>query len=280
MPFSAAEILLGFVLPAVFAAGMFLALARTSPEGVLGRFGPALAFAGGFLLGYFLLRLGPVAPESHWHWLPYGVLLALIVGPVSRAAGVTWVERVLLYALVAAVAGWWLVPTWEDLEPSRTSQLLFWAALVVLSASLLEPLAGRFSGSLLGLVLFFTMVCASGVLALGGSLRFAQIAGAGAGSLAGLAIVARWGREVDSLQGVAMGFVILIWGSLLVGRVNSFSSVPLASYVLLPLAPLSLWLFARGPLSRLEGAKRTLIAISLPLAIAGCAVILAAVAEL
>ena len=274
------DILLGFVLPAVFAGGIYALLSRAPAESAFGRFAPSAAFVGGFLLGYFALKLGPIIPASHWHWLPCLMLLPLVLGPVSQAAGVTALERVLVYGLIAAIAGWALVPTWEDLKPPRETHLVFWGVWVVLFAAVLEPLSRRLSGSLLGLVFLITMVCGAGVLVFGGSLRFGQIAGAGAGALAGLSIACRFTREARSLKGLAIGFLLLLSGMLLVGRVNSFSNVPLGSYLLVHFAPASLWVLALGPLSRWEGIKRNIIAVILPTAICVAALALAAWGDL
>lgn len=279
-PFTATDVLLGFMLPAVLAGGVFAILSCFSRMGLAGRFAPSVAFAFGFLLGYFCLKLGSPLPDRHWHWLPYVLLLPLVLGPVSVASGVSATERVLLYALTSAIAFGFLVPTWEDLEPSRRMQWIFSAAAVVLIASLLEPLSGKFRGSLLALVLFIATVFGAAVLALSGSLRFAQIAGAGAGALLGLAAVCRFDRDAVPLRGLALAWVLFAWGILHVGRVDSFSDVPLASYLLIPLSPLSLWLLTIGPLSRLQGTKRLLLTLGLPLAVSLGAIAFAAMAEL
>ncbi len=278
MPLTATDLLLGFVLPAVFAGGTLAVCSRAAKDSALGRLGPSLGLVGGFLLGYFLLKLGPVAPDRHWQWMPYAMLLPLVLGPVSVAPGVTWLERILVYALIAAVAGWWLVPTWEDLEPSRGRHLLVWGAGVVVLAGLLEPLSRRLSGTVLATVYFLTMVFAGGVLVFSGSLRFGQIAGAGAGAFLGLAVASRFRPGGGSLPGLAVGFVLLAAGMLLVGRVSSFSKVPLASYLLVSMAPVSLWTTALGPVSRWKGGKRFLAAVSLPAVIDLVGLILAGLA--
>jgi hypothetical protein len=280
MPFSATDVLLGFVLPAVFAGGMFAVLSRSSREGLAGRFAPSVAFICGFVLGYFCLKLGSPVPNRHWHWLPYVLLVPLVLGPVSAASGITLVERVLLYALVSAIAFGFLVPTWDNLEPSRLTQWIFSAGMVVLLACLLEPLSMKFRGSLLALALFIATVFGAGVLFLSGSLRFAQIAGAGAGALLGLSAACRFDGEAVPIRGLAIAWVLFAWGILLVGRTDSFSDVPLASYLLIPVSPLSLWLVTIGPLSRLKGIKQLLVSLGLPLAISLAAIAFAAVAEL
>jgi hypothetical protein len=179
----------------------------------------------------------------------------------------------------AVAAAWVLVPTWDDLEPSRTVYLVVTVIYVTGLTGLLEPLARRFQGPLLPAMLWATMTTAAVVLALSGSLRFAQIALAGAAALFGIMLVACFRRNANMLTGVSSIFSVMAIGSLLIGQVNSFSEVPLSSYVLVPLAPLLLWFCTTGPLSRLEGVKRSFAYASLPIGVLVGAVLLAAIAE-
>ncbi len=73
--------------------------------------------------------------------------------------------------------------------------------------------------------------------------------------------------------------MILVAGILLVGQTVSFSDVPRFCYVLPSLAPLALWAVSTGRLSKLKGAKGAVVKIGLPLAVAGIAVVVAAVLD-
>lgn len=275
MPFTLLDLLFGFGAPALVGV-VVAALTQTLTSDESGnRFAASWALAGGFVLGYRLLALGPWIPDSHWHWLAYAVLFSAVLGPVSRAGGVRLAERCLLYATCALLAGTYLVPSWEDLNPSRGVYLVGWTAFVAVCASLLDPLTKRFAGRVLPLVLTFALIVEAVVLALAGSLRFAQIAGCGAGGMAGYALVACFYPQRDCCRGVALPFMVLSGGAMLVGYLNSFSDVPSASYLLTPIAPLFLWAAATGPLFRLQGFKRAIIVVALPLLPCVCAILLA-----
>lgn len=278
MPFSATDLLYGFVTPAAV-AGVALFLLRLIPADVAQRSAATVALVGGCWAGYWLLSLGPWQPETHWHWLPWAVLMALATGPVSCARGVSSVEQVALCVLVSTVAAWSLVPTWPSLDPPRLAQAGALAGYAVILASLLGPLTKRFKGPFLPAVLAVTLLAAAIVLALSGSLRFAQIAGAGAGAMFGIGIAAQLDKKADSLRGAAMAFTLLTAGALYVGQVNSFSNVPLASFALVPLAPLALWPCTLGSLARQTGWRRWLSHAGLPAIVIALGLGLAAYAE-
>ena len=279
MPLTIKDILFGLVTPAITACATFTVIQCLFLGPYRTRYATSLAQLAGFLIGYRLLSLGPWMATSHWHWLPVALIAAAVVGPVSCADGVGWMERLLLYLLVALVSAWFLVPTWDDLAPSRIVHFAVWAPCVAVTAALLELLAKRSKDRILLTVLWATIVTTAVLLALSGSLRFAQIALAGAGSLFGIVITSWWRREAANMTGAGLQFSMLIVGSLLIGRVNSFSEVPLASYLLVPLAPISLWLFASGPLSNIDGWKRSLAALVVPVGLFGSAIALAVMAQ-
>ncbi|MCG8408676.1 MAG: hypothetical protein MI923_26020 [Phycisphaerales bacterium] len=284
MPFTIKDMIYGGVAPIIVACMLLLTLRRLLPRDLGERYSVSMATLAGFLVGYGLLSLAPWSPTAHWHWLPYALMAAAVVGAVVRAEGVRFFERLLMYLFVAIAAGWFLVPTWKDLVPSQTVHLILFVVYLVALVSLLEPLAERSTGPLLPLVLWITITAAAVVLALSGSLRFAQVALAGAGALFGVMLVTCFkretGRETGRVTGAAFVFSMMAVGSLLIGCVHSFSEVPLASYLLVPAAPLALWSCEIGPLSRLTGVKRYFVAFSLPVTLLGSAVLLAVVAEM
>lgn len=279
MPFSAADALYGFVLPALATAVGCFVVRRALGDDVGGRHAAAMAFAGAFVLGYWLVGLGPLLPDAHWHWLPYAVLLAGIAGAVGSAAGVRFGERGLLFAAVALVAAWRLAPDWENPELSRGTQIVAWIALVVVVAALLRPLATAVSGGLLAGVCAACCIAAAIVLNCSGSNLFTQLAGAGAGAMTGVAIAAAVDRRASERDGWPLPFVVFLSGALWIGQANSFSNVPLASYLLVPLSPLAMWIGVRGPIGRLTGVKRTLALATLGIALAAIAAAIALVAE-
>jgi len=264
MPFPVTDIVYGCLAPALVAGAVVWALHRKSLGAAGSRFGASAALAAGFFLGYRLLSLSPWMPEAHWQWLPYAVLLAAVVGPIVTAPRGSWPVRIGSCAIVAIAAAWFLVPAWEKLEPSRLVYLIGWVVYVTSLTALLSPLTSRFPGPLLPVVLAATLLAGGMVLFLADILRFAWIGVAGAGAMAGIATVAAFDKRTDAIAGVTLPFAVLLAGALLVGRLNSFSDVPWVSYLLVPLAPLLLWVGTRGRLSTLTGARRAVVCAVLP----------------
>lgn len=271
MPLTIADAALGFVLPAMIAAVAMLLLRRFLSEELAARYPAPVAVVVGFLAGYGLLGLGAWRVSIHWDWLPYAAVAAAVVGPVALAGGVRLLERWLLYAIIASVTAWFLVPEWDDLEPSRAVHLLALTIYVVLLAALLQPLTTRLPGPLVGTVLSLCMVIVAAMMVPAGSLRFAQIAGAAAGSFVGCTIASVFQPRRGDFAGIALPFAVLAAGLMLIGRVNSYSTVPLVSYLLPPLAPLGLWCSAGIWTSHKPGRARAIVAVILvivPLAVA------------
>ena len=279
MPFSLNEIQNGSAVPAIVAAILLLIVRRLLPRDLGERYGSAMPALAGFLTGYCLLNLAPWVPATHWHWMPYALIAASIAGPVACADGVKYGERALLFGVVAAITAWFFVPTWEDLDPSRRVYLIGMVAYIVGLACLLEPLSQRLPGPLLPAVLWLTLTAAAIVLALSGSLRFAQIGLTGAAPFLGISLAAWADRKANHLTGVGLLFAVLSVGALSIGQVNSFSSVPLVAYVIIPVAPLTLWLTMVGPLAKLTGARRWAVNALLPIAVLASGILLAVVAE-
>lgn len=271
MPLTPTDVVWGFLVPAIVSAAVLFVLRRVLPQALADRYPGAIALAIGFFSGYGLLALAPWQPSSHWHWLPYVLLAASLVTPVALAEGVWSFERGLLYGLVALLASWLLVPTWDDLEPPRGVSIVGLAVYITLLAILLEKLARRLPGPVLAAILGFCMIFAAVVLALSGNLRMGQIAGAAAAAFIGCAMASRRRPEHDSLQGLALPFALHSAGLLYVGRVNSFSGLPDLSYLLPTLAPLGLWASFAGLGGNPMGTNRKLlgaILVVLPLVVA------------
>lgn len=278
MPFTLADLAYGFAAPAGAAAVVFVLVRRLWPGDGL-RFAGSVALAAGFWTGYWLLQLGALIPGSHWEWIGYAALLSLTVGPTACAAGVSSLERTLPYVLISLFSAVLLAPQWDDLSPSPTVHIVVWTGLAVVVMTLLEPLSARWGGSFLAAVYGVVAMTGSAVLMLAGSMRFAQILGCAVGALFGLFVVCLLDGRRPRLIGVAATFTILVAGMLLIGRVQSFSDVPLASYILPVIAPATLWLGAVRPIASLTGWGRTAAACFTPLLLCVVAVGVAVVAE-
>lgn len=268
---------LGFAVPALAAAIIVLVL-RTKQlrSNTTERYAAALAIFVGFFLGYRLIPLGPWMPEVDWHWIPYALAGAAIVGPVACGEGLTLCDRILLTLFAAVLLACGVVPTFGDLAPAYPYQFAALATCVLLFALLFEPISERLPGPTTPAILIATGLAAAAILLLSGSLRFMQIALAFVGSVA---VVAFRQREINALRGAAPLLASLLCGLLLVGRAYSFSSVPTLSYLLVPLAPLTLGLVAFGPAARLSPRWKLTLQIALPLIVLATALLLGIVAE-
>lgn len=271
---------LGFAVPALAAAIIVLVL-RTKQlrSNTTERYAASLAIFVGFFLGYRLIPLGPWMPDVDWHWIPYAVVGAAIVGSATLADGISRVDQTLLTLFAAAALACAIVPTFDDLAPTYPYQFAALVTCVLLFSLLFEPISERLPGPTTPAILIATGLVAAAILLLSGSLGFMQIAFALVGSLCGVIAVAFLQREVNALRGAAPLLASLLCGLLLVGRAYSFSSVPTLSYLLVPLAPLTLGLVAFGPVGRLSPRWKLTLQIALPLIVLASALLLGIVAE-
>jgi len=277
MPFSLRDLIYGGLLPGLAAALLWYLFRRWTRGEFLRRLGHSLPFVGGFHVGYWLLSLGDASPESHWEWLPW-VLLMTWAGSLPTDVRATL--RLLRYSLIifAVVASAWvIVPDWEHLDPPQMHHQVTLTLSVLLLAALLEPLSQRFSGWKLLALLAVVLTSTAVILALSGSLRFAQIAGCGVAALAGMAVTAFLDRDQPVAAGIALPYSLFVAAIMLIGKVNSFSDVPLISFVLPPLAPLALWAAVAGPSAEVKGIGRWVVS-GLPLVVCLLAIVLAAMA--
>jgi hypothetical protein len=257
MPFSLRDILLGVLTPAVVALVVDRVAARRMLPSTTRGAGGAVAVVVGFLAGYWLLGLGPLAPTRDREWLPYAAPLALVPAALLRPP--RW--RALAWCAVVGVAAWLLVPAWDHLQPSRPVVAGLWSAYALLlawgaaaaggalrtsaAAATLDapgPAAGdAFNAHVVEYVLALSGALACGVplLALSGSLRFAQTAGAAMAALGGLAASWQLSKARPAPGGVAGIYALLFGAIMLTAWVNSFSNIPGVSYWLLPTAPLA-----------------------------------------
>lgn len=253
------------IIPSATAVVAALGIRFLAPSSAA-RFQWGAAIALGFLAGCLIFpdRL-PLRPERHWHWLPYvGVFAALIAGFSAKLATP---QRLLLYALLAGIAAWPLVPNYADLKPAKIVLVPLLAGYFVAIAGLLSQLPDRLRGKpLIGVLRLAALATAVMVISeismrigmLSLRIPFALLCCAAPGWL--LKPLAK--EEVGSaVLGLIPVYAVLVGGSAFVGAVE----LPSPKWLLLlgPATPLLLWLFAWGPLARLQG--KTAIAVQIGL---------------
>ena len=238
-------------------------------------FAVALGFFAGYALSPSLVKWNPTE-FKYWQWLPYlGLLAAAMVllgrlwmlftphSPLFRGA-----LKVLPHLLVSLVAAWLLVPIWSDLQPSRGVLIGFLSGYLLLLTIFLELLPGRLRGKgFLGLLTLSSGTSAVLVTAFV-SIMLGHLSALATAALGGYFLASFFfHNEAATSHSLIPVFAILAGGSAFVGAVY-FTSY---SLLLAPAAPLALWSFARGPLSRLRGWRAAVtqtVAVLIPLAIA------------
>lgn len=264
--------LVAFTVAAPLAAAVASAwlARRILPAQFTERYALGIALAAGFFSGYWLLPdWAPLVPEKHWQWLPY-LAAAAVLGGLTQASGVSWVERLLAYGVLALVAAWQLVPLWEELQPPRHYCVPLLACYLTVLAASLAALPDR----LLGPLFVGLLALASGTVALtiavGVSLKYGQVALIPAAALAGCFGASFYSNNRSlAVRSMLPVFTTLVGGLAFVGTIEPSPPVPII--LIAPAAPLMLWLFAGGPLARLTGPRATAaqaVAVGIPLVIA------------
>jgi hypothetical protein len=241
------------VVPAAISAVVMLAVLRLLPDELARRYAAPLAFAVAALTGYVLLpSWAPLVPTRHWQWPIYlGSAAGLFAGAIGLADGVYRIERWLLQLLAAFVAAVLIVPTWDDLEPSRGTWIAIFAVGAGLLSVLLDALPERLQGRRLLAIL--TMVAAAGAVVLAAqiSLKFGQLGVIVAAAMLGCALGSLGTQGKSLARALLPAYAVSVGGLMLAGHLELFTP----NYVLLaiPLMPLALWTCAAGPLARVEG---------------------------
>jgi len=285
----------GLLAPAGFAVVVLLLFRRLRPQSqlVAGLAG-AIALGGGFFVGYALLRFAPLRPEQAWHWLPYAALLACAAGMAESLAKLPSATTWALRTAVAFVLGWLLIPSWPSIAPERAWWILALAAGVLLLWGVFSAVIERMPVLRQSFLLALMCVAAGVVLVQTGSAKFAQLAGVMGAAMGAFWFVeciqrVRGGGErppnairsfgASALRGAAPGIAVLLPGLTLNGYFSSYSEAPLASYLLVALAPAALYLTTIGPLKRLSTRASLVIQSAAVLAILSGALALTMTAE-
>lgn len=243
----------GLLGTAAVAVAFFFLTHRLLATETATRYANSLAVAAAFCAGYALpIASAPWWPQRHWHWFPWLVLPAAVVGSISLASGLRRAERWVLNLAVALAAAWVLVPVWAHLQPARSVWIPLLAAYLFLLALLLEPLLDRFSPVMMPSYLTMSAACLALLIAALLSISYAQVAGITVAALAGRTIAAYFDRGRNSLRGLGLVYAVLAGGWAFIGCIERQEPRHLL-LLLVPAAPLTLWCCVRGPLSRLRG---------------------------
>ena len=272
--------LLTVVLPGLVIGASVLAVvcAATRSE-TIRLIGGALALAGGLALGNFTRGLLPWwSMELGWPSLFPATLAAIGGGVVAvramSAQGCQW--GLALRLITTAGCAFWLAPTGSPLTHLGFYALLFFTSALNWEAFRRSGAQSLGHGALLALTIPWG-VAAAIVLIHAHSARFCDLAVLQTATLAGLGFIAALRRlDVAALfAGPAVFFPALMLG----GAGNTFSEVPVMSFILVALAPCALWTLRLPPMRRRSGRALAIAAIIVVLIPCAMAVALAMRAE-
>ncbi|MCA9130505.1 MAG: hypothetical protein KDB22_25630, partial [Planctomycetales bacterium] len=219
-----------------------------------------LALMASTALGPLLFNWLPWWPELHWQWLPILVLFAGTTGlvpalsqqfpqfrvkPGESVFKPLGLVRLVSILVIAGLTAYLLVPDWQRLDNVRVWYVVGLASVIFIVSCLSSYGVQRSEPALPALLLFSTGLAVGILLFLSGSLKFAQLAGLPTAAGAAWWLLAGRSRLTsDSLAVAAPAFIAVITGLLFCGYINSFSSLPVACYAIVVLAPASLGLRA------------------------------------
>lgn len=285
--------------PAAVAAVLGVVLLRLLPARIAERLALPLAVTAGFCAGYWLLgEWTALVPQKHRQWLPWLAMLGSAVAaalpprmregetgrqrekhePAPLSFSVSLLLRCLAFPALFVVSAWVLVPTWEALWPPRLVAIPLLAVYLLLLLVLLATLPDRLLGRLFGFLLTAAAVTVGLQIAIGVSAKIGLVALAAAAALGGCAVSACLPRRetktgessrASASRSLIPVFAVLIGGLAFVGTIEPQEPLPII--LLAPAAPLALWLFAAGPLAKLQGLQAIVtqtVAVLVPLGIA------------
>lgn len=243
----------GVLAPAAVSLVVFISLGRLLPGEIAERYTPALAFAAGCCVGYWLhpeRRL--LAPDRHWHTLVYLTPAAAIIGAISASRALLLVERWTLALALSLAAAWLLTPPWPNLDPPRSFWLPALTGYFFLLAVLIEPLTSRIGSVRLLAFLTLTALATATLIAISSSVSYAQLAAIPAVALFACWLAAAWISPSADWRGIGLAYALTIGAWSFLGCIEP--QTPILALLIAPAAPLALWLFAIGPLSHKRGA--------------------------
>lgn len=209
-----------------------------------GPLGLACGYAAGWagLAGDALLH-----PSSYWHYLPYLGAIAALLGGCMKWLVRSEMLRALLALAVCVFSAWMLVPDWRDLEPVAFRYTAGLAALLLVVFLASAPLADRSSGAEW---LWAVLLAGCGqTITIAGliSFKLAQLSLLATSATAGCALIMLVTRSW-STAGLPLGLTVMLVGGAFVGAIQP--QPPVAGLMILPAAPLALWLSGGLPIGR------------------------------
>ena len=222
----------------------------------------ALAVAAVPLWCILLFQAGSLKPQENWEWLPW---LGVLACRINATSSNKWILGI-LYILFALLATWLLVPEFERLAPERPYWLIAVPLMLLVSLGSSTGLSHRLAGPALPFVLLLATFAAALLAFAAAIAKFAELGLIVTGMLAGCCVASFCFPSRPLTSAIAPGWSVLYPGFLIEAKLYSYSEVPLASYILLLCAPLTIWLTAIPPLRKMKPVWRTVLTLVLLLA--------------
>jgi hypothetical protein len=251
----AIEHLLGLLRAAPWPAAVGLAIVllvpRVAPKNRVNSWLYVFAFVAAYCLGH-AIEAGPdwtLRPARNWQWMFYLAPAAGIIGAMSTLTKATWTNRCLMIGLLAALAAGLLTLKPVLWAPRPASVVMLFAYLFLLWAAA-TPLERAFSPGALSGAYALAAAALSVMISEQISLSDGLVVVAAAAGLAGVALGAWLAGSADQAVGLSVPFAITVGGW---AWIETLSEVRLWPLLLVPIAPLALWVTRTGPLVRLRG---------------------------
>jgi hypothetical protein len=231
-------IVVGFLVPAMVAASVVWGALRFDTARRAERYALPCGVAAAWIIAYVLLPAwAALAPDRHWHWLPYLAAAAALVGPAGIAASRPPWRRWIVFLALAAGTAFLLVPTWDALRSARPASIVILAVYLTTLMATVDRLPKWLSSAWLLATIALTGFALAGVLA-DGSVRYAQLAGIAAAAFTGCWLVVAWRRCGHALNSRSLApiYSVLFGGLAYVGCVEP--EEPLWWILLIPAVPL------------------------------------------
>jgi hypothetical protein len=150
-----------------------------------------------------------------------------------------------------------IVPAWPELSPVRPIQVAVMSAGMTALAALLLPLQKRFSGSAFPVWLMVAAAATSVLVMLEQSETLGWPAALPAGGLAGCIAAALFTKAPVDWGGIVFPYAVVAGGYAYLGAVYPVS--PLWMLLIVPIAPLMLWICAVGRGAQVQGVRPLII---------------------
>jgi hypothetical protein len=238
--------------PVAVAAAIAWILGRFSNRESIERHSVSAAIGLAFCAGFFVIHEWTDAiPSRHRHWMLQVAIMAAVIGPVLAAQGVATWERILVAIAAASAAAFALVPTWEELFPTRMVWVPVLAGYLAVLGVFIEPLASRVSPRVVLLSMFASAFTLAGLVTAIWSVTLGKLTVLPALAMLGVGLVTWFAPAANGTRGAALAYGLLVGGAGFLACVDPPPpSPPVWELLAIPVAPIVLWLCAAGPLSR------------------------------